>query len=198
MPLCNLFGKIASNECMTNEKNLIDRVINGDDEAFALIMEHYAPGVFTLIVRITRNDEVAEELTQDVFVSVYKNLCRFGGNSSFSTWLYRIAYNAAISHSRRQKHSTLLLDEGRLRAIKLDDVERMEAAQDDATIEALAKAMEQLEPTERALITLFYYEERSTKECAEIMEQSEGNIKVRLHRIRKKLYLLITENGYEK
>lgn len=86
---------------MTNEKNLIDRVINGDDEAFALIMGHYAPGVFTLIVRITRNDEVAEELTQDVFVSVYKNLSRFGGNSSFSTWLYRIAYNAAISHSRR-------------------------------------------------------------------------------------------------
>ena len=183
---------------MTNEKNLIDRVIYGDEEAFAQIMEHYAPGVFTLIVRIIRNDEVAEELTQDVFVNVYRHINSFGGNSSFSTWLYRIAYNAAISHSRKQKHPTLQIDEGRLQGVELNDVERMEAAKDDATIEALTKAIEQLDPTERALITLFYYEERSVAECAEIMAQSEGNIKVRLHRIRKKLYLLITEIDHER
>ena len=73
----------------------------------------------------------------------------------------------------------------------------MEAATDDATIKALTEAIEKLESQERALVTLFYYEERSVAECAAIMGQTENNIKVRLHRIRKKLYLLITNKEYE-
>jgi RNA polymerase sigma-70 factor (ECF subfamily) len=74
----------------------------------------------------------------------------------------------------------------------------MEAATDDATIKALTEAIEKLESQERALVTLFYYEERSVAECAAIMGQTENNIKVRLHRIRKKLYLLITDREYER
>ena len=73
----------------------------------------------------------------------------------------------------------------------------MEATTDDATINALTIAIDKLESQERALVTLFYYEERSIAECAAIMGQSENNIKVRLHRIRKKLYLLITEQKHE-
>ena len=95
--------EIASNGCMTNEKNLIDRTIHGDDDAFAQLMERYASGVYVLIVRITRNEEDAEELTQDVFMRVYSHIGEFAGKSEFSTWLYRIAYNIAISYSRRQK-----------------------------------------------------------------------------------------------
>ena len=185
--------EIASNGCMTNEKNLIDRTIHGDDDAFAQLMERYASGVYVLIVRITRNEEDAEELTQDVFMKVYNHIGEFASKSSFSTWLYRIAYNIAISYTRRHRQATIPIDERRLQGVELSDVERMESATDDATIRDLTEAIEQLEPTERALITLFYYEERSIAECATIMEQSESNIKVRLHRIRKKLYILITD-----
>ena len=182
---------------MKNQKDLIDKTTHGDEDAFAQLMELYAQGVYTLIVRITRCEEDAEELTQDVFMRVYNHIGDFAGKSSFSTWLYRIAYNIAISYSRRQKQPTYTIDEGRLRSVELSDVERMEASTDDATINALTTAIEKLESQERALVTLFYYEERSIAECAAIMGQSENNIKVRLHRIRKKLYLLITEQKHE-
>lgn len=182
---------------MKNQKDLIDKITHGDEDAFAQLMELYAQGVYTLIVRITRCEEDAEELTQDVFMRVYNHIGDFAGKSSFSTWLYRIAYNIAISYSRRQKQPTYTIDEGRLRSVELSDVERMEASTDDATINALTIAIDKLESQERALISLFYYQERSIAECATIMGQSENNIKVRLHRIRKKLYLLITEQKHE-
>ena len=182
---------------MKNQKDLIDKITHGDEDAFAQLMELYAQGVYTLIVRITRCEEDAEELTQDVFMRVYNHIGDFAGKSSFSTWLYRIAYNIAISYSRRQKQPTYTIDEGRLRSVELNDVERMEASTDDATINALTIAIDKLESQERALISLFYYQERSIAECATIMGQSENNIKVRLHRIRKKLYLLITEQKHE-
>ena len=130
---------------MTNQKNLIDRVTRGDEDAFAQLMELYAQGVYTLIVRITRCEKDAEELTQDVFMRIYNHIGEFAGKSSFSTWLYRIAYNIAISYSRRQKQPTYTIDERRLQSVELSDVERMEAATDDATIKALTEAIEKLE-----------------------------------------------------
>ena len=181
-----------------NEKELIERITQGETELFAHIAEHYAQAVHTLVVRIVGSREDAEELTQDVFVRVFEHLRLFNFKSSFSTWLYRIAYNIAISYSRRQKQPTYTIDERRLQSVELSDVERMEAATDDTTIKALTEAIEKLESQERALVTLFYYEERSVAECAAIMGQTENNIKVRLHRIRKKLYLLITDKEYER
>ena len=177
---------------MTNEKNLIDRTIHGDDDAFAQLMERYASGVYVLIVRITRNEEDAEELTQDVLLRVFENLPYFNFKSSFSTWLYRIAYNCAISFARRKRQPLYPIEENRLRLVGDDDLERMEAAsENEQQIEALTRAINRLDAEERALITLFYYEQRPIAECAEIMSQSQSNIKVRLHRIRKKLYILI-------
>jgi RNA polymerase sigma-70 factor (ECF subfamily) len=74
------------------------------------------------------------------------------------------------------------------------EVEQIEAiADNEQKLDALARAIQQLNAEERALVTLFYYEERSVSECAEIVGQSQNNIKVRLHRIRKKLYILIQD-----
>ena len=101
-------------------------------------------------------------------------------------------YNCAISFARRKRQPLYPIEENRLRLVGDDDLERMEAAaENEQQIEALTRAINRLEAEERALITLFYYEQRSIGECAEIMSQSQSNIKVRLHRIRKKLYILI-------
>ena len=74
-----------------------------------------------------------------------------------------------------------------------------EWAEKQERLDALNRAVERLDPEERALVTLFYYEDRSVGECAAITELSEGNVKVRLHRIRKKLYILVNDemNGKE-
>lgn len=178
---------------LNNEKELLEEIACGDMAAFSTLMKHYSQGVYTLVVRIIGNECEAEEVTQDIFMKVYNQLSYFSGRSTFSTWLYRIAYNAAISHTRRKRKTSLTLDEGRLAAVGEEDVERMEADSSVQNIEALTAAIEKLEPQDRALVTLHYYENRPIAECAEIIEQSIGNTKVRLHRIRKKLYILITD-----
>lgn len=177
-----------------NEKKLIRRITEGETEQFALLAEHYAQAVHTLIVRIVGSNEDAEELTQDVFVRAFENLPYFNFKSSFSTWLYRIAYNAAISFARRKRLQFYPIEESRLRLVGEDDLERMEdKADNEQQIEALARAINRLGAEDRALVTLFYYEERSVAECADITSQSQSNIKVRLHRIRKRLYILIQD-----
>lgn len=180
-----------------NEKELIQRITNGDDGAFAILMERYAEQVYALVVRIIQRREEAEEFTQDIFIKAYEQLESFSGRSSFATWLYRIAYNCAISHTRRHRVPHYTIDEGRLSAVSDEDVEDMEGNLSDDNIDALTRAIDRLDAEERALVTLFYYEQRPVAECAEITRQSENNIKVRLHRIRKKLHLMITSDKNE-
>ena len=177
-----------------NEKRLIERIVRGETELFAHIAEHYAQAVHTLVVRIVGNTEDAEEVTQDVFMRVFEHLPYFNFKCAFATWLYRIAYNQAISFARRKRLPHYPIDDNRLRSVTDDEVEQMEATADnERQIEALTRAIALLDAEERALITLFYYEERTVAECAEIMTQNENNIKVRLHRIRKKLYILLQD-----
>lgn len=177
-----------------NEKELIERITQGEIELFAHIAEHYAQAVHTLIIRIVGNEEDAEELKQDVFLRVFENLSFFNFKCSFSTWLYRIAYNCAISFTRRKRQQYFQIDENRLRRVDDDQAEQIESiADNEQMLDALARAIEQLNAEDRALVTLYYYEERSIAECAEIVGQSQSNIKVRLHRIRKKLYILLCD-----
>lgn len=177
-----------------NEKELITRIIRGETELFSRIAEYYAPAVHTLIIGIVGSDEDAEELTQDVLLRVYERLTMFNFRSEFSTWLYRIAYNYAISFTRRKRYKHYHIEESRLRMVDDESLLQMEdMADNDDKLEALRSAINLLDAEDRALVTLFYYEERSVAECAEIIMQSQSNIKVRLHRIRKKLYILLTD-----
>ena len=183
---------------LNNEKRLLQRIQEGETELFTQIADHYSRAIFTLVVRIVGSAEEAEELTQDIFLKAFENLEYFSYRSSFSTWLYRIAYNTALSFARRKRPTQIVINERTMAAIGDEQIEQMEQSFDQETIDALKRSIEMLDADEKALITLFYYEERPIAECAEIMGQSLSNIKVRLHRIRKKLYILITEKRYEK
>lgn len=174
------------------ENSLIRQILNGATERYAELVQFHENAVFALIVRIVGHSEEAEELTQDVFLKAYSNLHKFKRQSSFSTWLYRIAYNEAISHTRGRKAVQLQLDESRLMKIndnELELFEQSDGSEDD--IERLIRAIEALPSEERALITMVYYNNFSLQKCAEITDQSLGNVKVRLHRIRRKLYQMI-------
>ena len=176
----------------TEEQELIQRIVGGETELCARLADRYGKAVYTLAARIVGCTEDAEELTQDIFLRAFSRLDRFGWRSSFSTWLYRIAYNMAVSHARRVRPKYCGMDERRLAALPDDAADRVEEwAEKQERLDALNRAVERLDPEERALVTLFYYEERSVGECAAITELSEGNVKVRLHRIRKKLYVLV-------
>ena len=193
-------AELASNgvTMLNNEKRLLQRIQEGETELFTQIADHYSRAIFTLVVRIVGSAEEAEELTQDIFMKAFENLEYFSYRSSFSTWLYRIAYNTALSFARRKRPTQIVINERTMATIGDEQIEQMEQSFDQETIDALKRSIEMLDADEKALITLFYYEERSIAECAEIMGQSLSNTKVRLHRTRKKLYILITEKRYEK
>jgi RNA polymerase sigma-70 factor (ECF subfamily) len=173
------------------EAHIIKEILNGKTEQYEYFLDRYGQQVFVLVDRIVSCQEDAEELTQDVFLKAFQQLSSFKAESSFSTWIYRIATNLAISAVRKKRNDVLRLDDSVF--ANLSDTQVDEALEDDSEeqMERLQQAMNQLEADERALITLYYLEEKPLAEVAFILGITEGNAKVKLHRIRKKLYVLI-------
>ncbi|MDR1680695.1 MAG: sigma-70 family RNA polymerase sigma factor [Prevotellaceae bacterium] len=164
------------------EKNCIDRTLRGDHAAFAALVNAHKDDVFTLVFRIVRQRGQAEELAQDVFLKAFKHLSSFRHKAKFSTWLYRIAFNTAISATRKQALPEYPIAEAVLQVSdEPDDTSR------HRQLQALAAALGQLPPADVALVTLFYTENRSMEEICGITGLSLPNAKVRLHRIRHKL-----------
>ena len=168
----------------------IAEVLKGDPEAFTLLVEKYKYLAFSLSMKVTRNREDAEEVAQDSFLKAYKSLENFKGSSSFKTWLFRIVYTTAISKIRGKKKDFVNFED-----CKFSDGELMETenAVGQLSLEErsyqLHKAMESLEPDERALLNLYYFEDLPVDEIATIMDISASNVKIKLFRSRKKLYL---------
>ena len=177
------------------EAHIIQEILNGKTEQYEYFLDRYGQQVFVLVDRIVSCQEDAEELTQDVFLKAFQQLSSFKAESNFSTWIYRIATNLAISAVRKKRNDVLRLDDSVF--ANLSDTQVDEALEDESEehMERLQQAMNQLEADERALITLYYLEERPLAEVAFILGMTEGNAKVKLHRIRKKLYVLIKNQG---
>ena len=173
------------------EAHIIKEILNGKTEQYEYFLDRYGQQVFVLVDRIVSCQEDAEELTQDVFLKAFQQLSSFKAESSFSTWIDRIAINVAISAVRKKRNDVLRLDDSVF--ANLSDTQVDEALEDESEeqVERLQQAMNQLEADERALITLYYLEEKPLVEVAFILGLTEGNAKVKLHRIRKKLYVLI-------
>ncbi|MDR1335525.1 MAG: sigma-70 family RNA polymerase sigma factor [Tannerella sp.] len=176
-----------------SDTHYIRRVQAGETHCFAPLLERYGRPVYSLIVKVVGNREDAEELTQDVFLKAYRSLASFQGNSLFSTWLYRIAWNAAISATRKKKYEWPALEGSALEQVMENgagDVTEQDAGDD--RMERLEEAMNRLSPDERALILLFYRQEKPIEEIAAITDLTASNVKTRLHRIRRKLLALMT------
>lgn len=180
----------------------IEKVLSADINAFAVLVERHKDMVFSIALRILKNREDAEELAQDVFVKAYQSLVTFKGESKFTTWLYRIVYNAAISKTRNKQLKFSELDNRIIENYSIDEINEDTGRLSDDDQKKLAnKLMAALNPEESALITLFYFNDVPTEEIGLIMELTQTNVKVRLHRLRKKLLsqlqLLIEKNNKE-
>jgi len=171
----------------TDEQELIARILDGHAEDFGYFLERYSQEAFAIVVRLVPQQEDAEELVQDAFVRAFNRLETFAGRSSFSTWICRIAYTTAISWLRKRRMKYLSIDE----QPKLTDTEVDEALDDESRIEELRRAITLLKPDEQTLITLFYYDNRPLNDIAYILDAEPNTLATRLHRIRRKLYLLM-------
>lgn len=175
------------------DQYLIKSTLDGDSRAFARLVEKHQSYVFTLVVRMIKTKEEAEEVAQDVFIKAYRSLKDFKGDSKFTTWLYRIAYRTALDHIRKNKKrqkTNELLEEITESDIHLSE-NPFENIQLKERNEYIKKCINQLSESDAAIITLFYFEELSIKEIGKVTHLSEDNVKVKLHRSRKKLYELL-------
>lgn len=170
----------------------IERTLAGDTGCFACLLDRYSRPVHSLILKMVRNREDAEELAQDVFLKVFRHLSSFKADCSFSTWIYRIAYNTAISELRRKKLEFVAIDESQINNVSEEEVSNLLGhTSTTGQLDKLEAALAQLPPDERALIMLFYMKEKSVDELTVITGLGASNVKVKLHRIRKKLFVLI-------
>ena len=166
----------------------IERILAGEPQVYTFLVEKYKNMIFTMVVKMLKNTEEAEEVAQDVFVKAYKALPRFKGEAKFSTWIYRIAYNTSLDAIKKQKRVVYSdnidqINEGDL-GVMQDALGYMEDKERKAVING---ALMQLPEVDVTMITLYYFEELSLKEIAAIVGQSVSNVKVKLFRGRKKL-----------
>ncbi|MBQ3631447.1 MAG: sigma-70 family RNA polymerase sigma factor [Prevotella sp.] len=171
----------------TDEKQLIARILDGHAEDFGYFLERYSQEAFAIVARLVPQQADAEELVQDAFVRAFSRLETFGGRSSFSTWICRIAYTTAVSWLRKRRIKYLSIDDQpELTAAEVD-----ETLDDESRIDELRRAIRLLKPDEQTLITLYYYDNRPLTDIAYILDMEAGAIATRLHRIRRKLFLLM-------
>ncbi|MBL7941028.1 MAG: sigma-70 family RNA polymerase sigma factor [Flavobacteriales bacterium] len=163
----------------------IPLAIAGDQRAFGVLIGRYKHMVYTVARRVLRNDMDAEEVTQDTFVKAFRRLSEFQGSGKFSTWLYSIAYRTAISALRnRKEHNTSTED---LQATGRDPSQDPAPFTNDRKA-VLEWALSTLPAEDAGLMTMFYLEELSVEEIVTISGLGASNVKVRLHRSRKKLF----------
>lgn len=171
----------------TDESQLIARILDGHAEDFGYFLERYSQEAFAIVVRLVPQQEDAEELVQDAFVRAFNRLETFEGRSSFSTWICRIAYTTAVSWLRKRRMKYLSIDD----QPELTDTEVDEAFDDESRIDELRRAISLLKPDEQTLVTLYYYDSRPLNDIAYILDVEPNTLATRLHRIRRKLYLLM-------
>ena len=172
-----------------DDNETIGRVLNGDVAAYASLVAKHKNLVFSIVLKIVNNREDAEEISQDVFLKAYQSLNTFERKSKFSTWLYRIAYNAAISKTRKKRIEMVAIEEIVITNYSTDQIGRnMNELEENDRQLILEKALLRLPEEDNLLITLFYKNENSIEDISDITGLSVSNVKVRLHRIRKKLY----------
>ena len=166
----------------------IEKVLAGETPAFTNLVEKYQHMVFTISCKILDNKEEAEDAAQESFIKAFKSLSTFNSKSSFSTWLYKIAYNQAIDKLKimKRKWDFTEID---------DDCDATESTNfelenyiDNKEIQLILKAgIERLQSNDQLIIMLYYYDGMRLKEIAEILGVEENNIKIKLFRIRNKL-----------
>ena len=173
----------------SDDTEVIQLVLRGQQAAYATLVNRYQQYVFTLAMRYVKDRELAEELAQDVFVKAYRCLADFKGNSKFSTWLYTIVNTTCLSHLRKKKDGTILLEEEKMVSISDNsNAEKpSERLEQKTQKQMLNNALKHLPESEAQALSLFYQGEQSIDEIGVIMGLTTSNVKVKLFRARQKL-----------
>ena len=180
------------------DQQVIERARKGRESAFRELIGRYERPVFSLIYRLVRDRERAEDLAQETFIKVLNALDRYDPSYKFSSWIFKIAHNTALDHLRRKEPDTLSIhgsphartaDE--VEATSLTPVSTTETPEEYTASREIGEVMEQaigrLRPEYRTAIILCHIEGRAYEEIAQIMDVPLGTVKTYIHRARNEL-----------
>lgn len=177
-----------------NDQYYINQLLNGDTKAMTVLVDRYKDLIYTLALRMLKNREEAEEVSQDTFIKMYKSLSKFKGDSKFSTWLYKVAYNNCLDRIKKNKKqwNDVAIDEFSEYQIKTLDnaLDNLMAEERQQTIQ---NCLQLLPSDESFLLTLYYYEDLSLEDISKIVGITANNVKVKLFRSRKKLTTILKQ-----
>ena len=177
------------------ESKYIRNIIEGDVSKFSYFVENYKNMAFSIAFRIINNTEDAEETVQDSFVKAFKSLHKFRKDSKFSTWFYKIVVNSSLSKIKK-KHLEVSSDIDLINA-KGVIIENVGSAYKSLTLADQKKyidiALGELNYEERLILTLYYLNENTIEEVSEITGIRKENLKMKLLRARKKMYLVLND-----
>jgi RNA polymerase sigma factor (sigma-70 family) len=171
----------------------IREILKGDSGSFSQLVEKYQHLAFTLSLKVLNQREDAEDAAQEAFIKAYNSLRYFNGKSAFRTWFFRIVYNTAIIKLRSHKKAEVKIEETRLTEAEITGTEN---AMNQFNIEERQKylklGLDKLEPEEKALLNMYYYDDFPMDEVAKITGLTVSNVKVKIHRSRKRLLKELT------
>ena len=178
------------------DQELIDRIANQDRAAVEVLYVRHQVRIYRFIMRFVRNEAIAEELTNEVFLDIWRLAGRFEGRSAVSTWMLAVARNKAISLLRKKSEEGLDEDAAANIADTSDDPEVAAQKGDKGMI--IRQCMDDLSAEHREVIDLVYYHEKSVREVSEITGTSESTVKTRMFYARKNLGELLNEAGIDR
>jgi RNA polymerase sigma-70 factor (ECF subfamily) len=171
------------------DMEIISQVLQGQQQAYATLVDRYQNYVFTIVLRYVKGREDAEEVAQDIFVKAYRSLADFKGNSKFSTWLYTVTTTTCITFLRKKRLDTHSLDNEKVFAVadNMDSGVRANQIEQKSRVTMVNAAIQLLSPDDAQIITLFYKGEQTLEEIAQILGKEPNAVKVQLHRARTRL-----------
>lgn len=175
----------SSKSAFDEDLILVERVLGHDEEAFHSLYEKYYEKVFNIARGILLDSDDAADAVQEIFTVVFQKLDKFDRRSKFSTWLFRIAVNRSIQQSRRLKWKKRIADVGE----NLDFIPEATSAE-EPTDPAIPHVMAELSPNDRAILTLFYWDELTHQEIADSLGCSPNAAKTRLFRARERFKVI--------
>lgn len=175
---------------------LITGLVNGDPQALRSLIARHQVRVFRFIARLVRNDAVAEELTNEVFLEAWRNAKSFEGRSNPTTWLLAIAHNRAVSSLRKRREQGW--DEDQAREIPDGDDDPEVVAQKTDKSAIMRRCLDGLSGEHRAVIDLVYYQEQSIAEVSAVLGIPEATVKTRMFYARKRLGELLKAAGVDR
>lgn len=187
---------------MTSEMALIRQVQQGNQDAFAQLLQIYEKPVYNLCLRMTGNAEDAADMTQEAFLKIWRGIEQYKFESSFSTWIYRLTSNVCIDFLRGKKRRqtvSITVEEDQDGSVELDVPDTAPLPEEQVlhreTQDEISKAMDLLDEEFRLILTLRIIEDLSYEEIAQVMDIKVGTVKSRLARARGKLKNILTESG---